>query len=68
MTSEKGPINADPDTPLREVGSGVVYTLGSVKYTPDIQKGSGELLYIENNNPISRSNTQSETIRLVLNF
>lgn len=68
LSSEKGPINADPSTPLKEVGSGVVFTLGSVKYVPDIQKGSGELLYIENNNPISRSNSQSETIRLVLNF
>lgn len=68
LTSEKGPINADPDTPLREIGSGSIYTLGSVKYTPDIEKNSGELLYIENNNPISRSNSQSETIRLVLNF
>lgn len=68
LTSDKGPINADPSTPLRDNGSSAVYTLGSVKYVPDIQKGSGELLYIENNNPISRSNSQSETIKLVLNF
>lgn len=68
LTSEKGPINADPNTPLVQNNSSVTYTLGSVKYNPDIARRSGELIYIENSSPISRSNSQSETIRLVIKF
>lgn len=66
LTSEKGPINADPSTPLQS--NTVNYTLGSTKYNPDIVKRSGELIYIENSTPISRSSSQSETIRIVLEF
>jgi hypothetical protein len=68
LTSDKGPINANPATPLVEEGGGASYTLGSVKYIPDIQTGSGQVLYIENSSPIPRSNTQSETVKLMLNF
>jgi hypothetical protein len=67
LTSDRGPINADPSTPLLNEG-GSSYTLGSIKYNPDIVKGSGDLLYIENIEPVTRSNSQSETIRLVLKF
>lgn len=67
LTSERGPINADPASPLQN-DSGGSYTLGSIKYEPDIVKGSGDLLYIENIEPVSRSNSQSETIRMVLKF
>ena len=68
LTNEKGPINADPITPLERTSGGAAFTLGSTKYTPDIQKGSGDLLYIENMDTVSRSNSQTETIRLVLKF
>lgn len=68
LTSEKGPINADPSLPLQQEGSSAQYVLGSVKYKPDLIKGSGDTLYIENKDPISRSNSQSETIKLVLQF
>ncbi len=68
LTSEKGPINADPATPLVEVDGSATYTLGSVKYTPDIVKNSGDVIYIENSEPISRSNSQSEAFRIVLQF
>jgi hypothetical protein len=68
LTSEKGPINADPQSPLERAAGGAAFTLGSTKYTPDIQKGSGDLLYIENTDTVSRSNSQTETIRLVLKF
>lgn len=37
-------------------------------YTPDLVKHSGEVVYIENESPISRSNSQSETIKLILQF
>lgn len=68
LTSEKGPINADPAQQLQVYNGSNTITLGSNKYTPDLVKGSGKVLYIENNTPISRSNSQSETIRLILNF
>lgn len=66
LTSEKGPINADPNSPLQTAT--VNYTLGSTKYNPDVVKRSGELIYIENSSPITRSSSQSETIRIVLEF
>ena len=68
LTAEKGPINADPSKPLQVYGSSPTFTLGSIKYVPDIAEGSGELIYIESSPLISRSNSQTETIKLVLNF
>jgi len=68
LTADKGPINADPNNLLYENNGSAIYTLGSVKYTPDLVRGSGDVLYIENNSPISRSNSQSETFRLIMNF
>lgn len=68
ITRERGLINADPSEPIRMmVGSNSV-TLGSTKYTSDIVRSSGQVLYVENSNPITRNSDQSETIRLVLNF
>lgn len=67
LTSERGPVNPDPTSTLDNY-SGASFTLGTIKYEPDIKKGSGKLIYIENTDPISRSNSQSETIRLVLKF
>ena len=37
-------------------------------YKPDLVVGSGEIIYIENENPISRSLTQKETIKIILKF
>ena len=68
LTSERGPINAEPAEVLREDQGAAIYTLGSVKYVPDMVKGSGEVIYIENSSPISRANNQSETLRLIINF
>jgi hypothetical protein len=68
LTSEKGPLNADSTTTLDQAGGGASYVVGSTKYIPDLENRSGEVLYIENKDPISRSNTQSETFKLVLEF
>lgn len=35
---------------------------------PDLIKGSGEVLYIENITPIARANGQTETIKVILEF
>lgn len=37
-------------------------------YPPDLVVGSGEVLYIENENPITRSDSQTETVKLILQF
>jgi len=37
-------------------------------FPPDLVNQSGEILYVENESPISRSNSQSETIKLILQF
>jgi hypothetical protein len=68
LTSEKGPINADPLNQLTQQGGAANFTLGSIKYSPDIIKGTGKVLYIENISPISRSPSQSETIKLTIKF
>lgn len=68
LTGVKGVINADPTDPLVVLNTGDTVDLGSVKYTPDLVKGSGDVVYIEHLDPISRSNTQSETIRHILSF
>lgn len=68
LTSEKGVINADPNDPLFQSNGSANFTLGSVKYTPDIVKGTGKVLYIENTDPISRSISQSETVKLIIKF
>lgn len=38
------------------------------KYEPDLVVGSGEVLYLENRSPISRTNNQSETVKVILQF
>lgn len=68
LTVERGPINADPAEQIREDQGAASFTLGSVKYPPDVIKGSGEVIYIENNAAISRDPSQSETLRLIINF
>lgn len=68
VTDTRGVINMDPIEPLLVVGSNSSFTLGSNKYNSDIQKGSGEILYKENYFPVSRSNNQSETIKIILSF
>lgn len=40
----------------------------TAKYEGELIPDSGEIVYIENISPVSRSNTQTETIRLVLEF
>lgn len=50
-------------------GATAVLSSGSTyKYEGDFIRGSGDVIYIENIEPISRSNTQSETIKLIVEF
>lgn len=47
--------------------SGAVATL-LFTYPPDLTRGSGEVIYVENLNPVTRSNNQSETVKIILKF
>ena len=38
------------------------------KYTPEIVFGSGRIIYLENLDPITRANTQSEVFKLIFEF
>lgn len=40
----------------------------SAKYEGDLVKDSGQVVYVENLSPITRSNTQTETVKLILEF
>lgn len=68
LTSDKGPINADPTQNILGDGLSASFTPGSVKYEPDMVKGSGEVLYVENFSPVSRSSSQKETIKVYFDF
>jgi hypothetical protein len=68
LTSDKGPINADPTQNILADGQSASFTPGSIKYNPDMIKGSGEVLYVENFGPISRSSSQKETIKVYFDF
>lgn len=65
LTNLRGSVN----TGAQIIGSnsGAFATLLS-KYAGDLIHGSGEVLYIENTDPVTRSNTQSEVIKIVLKF
>lgn len=65
LTHIKGAINTGQK--LFGVTSGAS-VLPTYHYPPDLIPDSGEILYIENLSPITRSNTQSETIKIVLQF
>jgi hypothetical protein len=45
----------------------VSFTLSN-KYSGDLVRDSGEILYIENVDPISRASNKSETIKIILEF
>lgn len=65
LTDIRGTINTG--NTIVGVNSGATATLSS-HLPPDIVEGSGEVLYIENVDPIERSASQSESIKLILKF
>jgi hypothetical protein len=65
LTHLKGTINTGNN--IVGVTSGASANV-TTAYPPDIVVGSGEVIYLENLNPITRSNNQSETIKIILSF
>ena len=69
VTSQNG--NFYPGTTLTGNTSGATALLSSgstYKYEGDFVRGSGDVIYLENIEPISRSTTQSETIKIIVEF
>jgi hypothetical protein len=65
LTNVKGIFNAGQ--PI--VGNTSAAQANVTGYTPpDLVKNAGDIIYIENIDPVSRSNTQTETIKIVLKF
>ena len=65
LTAVRGALNTG--NTLIGVSSGATANL-LFHYPPDLLVGSGEVLYIENENPITRSASQTETVKIILQF
>lgn len=65
LTDVRGTINTS--NTLIGVTSSATANLTAV-LPPDVVIGSGEVLYIENTDPITRSNNQTEVVKLILKF
>lgn len=61
--------SGSPDSDGVVIGSNseAAFTI-TAKYNGELVKDSGEVFYLENLSPITRSNTQSETVKLILKF
>jgi len=67
LTQVNGTFNSGSIYTLTGQDSGATANILS-SYTSDIVTGTGDLLYAEHGDPITRNGSQSETIRLVLEF
>jgi hypothetical protein len=65
LTNLRGVFN--PGEQIIGATSGAVANLQSIQ-DPDLVKYSGEVIYLENIDPVSRSNTQTEQVKIVLKF
>jgi hypothetical protein len=65
MTNQNGIFNTS--NTIHAEPSGATATLTN-KYLPEVVFGSGSIIYLENLDPITRSNTQTETFKLVFEF
>jgi hypothetical protein len=65
LTHVRGVLNMS--NTIIGVNSGAIANL-TYAYPPDLVVGSGEVIYIENESPITRSDSQSETIKIILKF
>lgn len=65
LTNVRGIMNLGENI-IGNISAAEANVTGSV--VPDLVKYSGDIIYIENMDPIARSNTQSETIKIVLKF
>jgi hypothetical protein len=70
VTNQFGVFNVDPslgDNQLRGSMSGAIATL-TAKYLPDLVYGSGDIVYIEYGDSVTRAEENTETFKLVFSF
>lgn len=68
LTRTAGKFLASPLYTIQEANGAAQFSVGTSIDGPDVVKNSGDVLYLENIDPVTRSNTQSEKIRVVLKF
>jgi hypothetical protein len=70
ISNSRGIFAIDPDNerPLIGESSGATLSYLSAKYPGDFVVDSGEVIYYENLDPISRANNTSEIIKIILEF
>ena len=65
LTSKLGPLYSSAT--IQGVSSGAIFNINT-STSPDLVMESGQVLYLENFDAVSRSGTQSETIKLILEY
>ena len=65
LSEKLGPLYSS--NTLTGNSSGAIFNINT-SYEPDLVMESGDILYLENFDAVNRSNTQSETIKLILEF
>jgi len=70
ISGERGLFAIDPSNfrPILGDSSGATLSRLSAKYPGDFVKDSGEVLYYENLDPISRAGNKSEIVKIILEF
>ena len=66
ITGQSSSASATPDTSNSNTVNGVEFSSGYAN--PELQPDSGNIIYIENRKPISRSSDQTEDIKLIVEF
>lgn len=67
VNKQTGIFNVGGTNSLTGATSGSVFALNN-KYYPEIVYGTGEILYVENIDPVTRLSDQTETFKLILEF
>jgi hypothetical protein len=67
LTAVKGEFEVGGSKTIQSESGDKIVSVTGIRQ-PDLVKYSGDIVYAENITAVSRSNTQSETIKLVLNF
>lgn len=65
VTSHRGTFNAANDIVGNTSGSSATIT---AKYSPELEYGSGDILYVENLTPIARQENQKEVFKIVFEY
>jgi hypothetical protein len=70
VTNETGIFALDPSNlkPIIGESSDAIFSYLSAKYKGDFVKDSGQVIYFENVQPISRDTDKSEVVKIILRF